>query len=133
MNMNLNRSVTYGMIAMGHIARQTDAPWVLTEEISDKYNLPNDYLVKIMNHLVIAGLLQSKRGFHGGYSLAKPAKEITLLEIIEAVDGSLKIIHGMAEQTNNQKFAIKLENVCYEAAEHAMAVLKKAKLSDLVK
>jgi Rrf2 family protein len=85
--MNLSKSVTYGMIAMGYIAKQTDVRWVPVEEISDKYNLPNDYLVKIMNHLVIAGLLQSKRGLQGGYSLAKPAKEITLLDIIEAVEG----------------------------------------------
>jgi Rrf2 family protein len=131
--MNLSKSVTYGMVAMGYIAKQTDVRWVPVEEISDKYNLPSEFLLKIMNRLVLAGLLQSKRGLQGGYSMAKPAKEISLLEIIEAVDGSLKIIHGMAEQTNKQNFAVKIEEICYEATDQAMAILKKAKLSDMVK
>ena len=131
--MNLNRSVTYGMIAMGHIARQTDAPWVQTEEISDKYNLPNDYLLKIMNHLVRAGLLRGKRGPHGGFSLAKPAKEISLLEIIEAVEGSIKNYYEIAQQAKKQKYAVKMDEICSKAADQAIAILKKAKLSDLVK
>jgi len=131
--MNLNRSVTYGMIAMGYIAKQTDGRSVPSEEIADKFDIPNEFLVKILSQLARAGLLQSKRGLHGGFSLAIPAKEISLLEIVEVVDGSMKIIHGMAEQTNKQKFAVKMEEICYEAAERAIAVLKKAKLSDLVK
>jgi Rrf2 family protein len=131
--MNLNRSVTYGMIAMGHIARQTDAAWVLTEEISEQYDLPNAFLLKIMNQLVRAGLLRGKRGPHGGFSLAKPAKGISLLEINEAVDGSLKNSYGITEPAKKHKFASNMEEICNKAADQARAILQKAKLSDLVK
>jgi Rrf2 family protein len=131
--MNLNASVSYGMISMGYIAKQTDAPWVLTEEISKEFDIPDAYLVKIMFRLAQAGLLRSKRGPHGGYSLAKPAKEISLLEIIEAVEGSLKNIDGIAEQAKKQKFALNMDEICNKAADQGMAILKKAKLSDLVK
>jgi Rrf2 family protein len=131
--MNLSKSVTYGMIAMGYIAKQTDAPWVLTEEISKEFDIPYDFLVKIMSQLARTGLLRSKRGPHGGFSLAQPAQEISLLEIIEAVDGSMKNFYAIAEQAKKQRFAVNMEAICNKAADQAMAILKKAKLSDLVK
>jgi Rrf2 family protein len=133
MTMNLSKSVTYGMIAMGHIAKQTDAPWVQSEEIAKKYGFPSEFLWKIMNRLAQAGILRSKRGPHGGFSLAKPAKEISLLEIIEAVEGPLKSSYGIAEQAKKQKFALNMDEICTKAADQGMAILKKAKLSDLVK
>ena len=121
------------MIAMGYIAKQTDAPWVLTEEISKEFDIPYDFLVKIMSQLARTGLLRSKRGPHGGFSLAQPAQEISLLEIIEAVDGSMKNFYAIAEQAKKQRFAVNMEAICNKAADQAMAILKKAKLSDLVK
>jgi Rrf2 family protein len=131
--MNLNTSVRYGMIAMGYMAKQTDAPWVLTEDISKEFDIPYAFLLKIMNRLAQAGILRSKRGPQGGFSLAQPAKEISLLEIIEAVEGSLKSSYGIAEQAKKQKFAVNMEAICNKAADQGMAILKKAKLSDLVK
>jgi len=79
------------------------------------------------------GLLLAKRGPQGGFSLAKPAKEISLLEIIEAVEGSLKSSYGIAEQVKKQKIALNMDEICNKAADQGMAILKKAKLSDLVK
>ena len=121
------------MIAMGYIAKQPEGRWVPAEEIAKKYDIPNDFLLKIMNQYVRAGILLAKRGPQGGFSLAKPAKEISLLEIIEAVDGSLKNSYGIAEQAKKQRFAVNIEAICTKAADQAMALLKKAKLSDLVK
>jgi Rrf2 family protein len=133
MTMNLSKSVTYGMIAMGHIAKQNDGHSVPSEEIAKEFDIPNEFLVKIMSQLARTGLLRSKRGPLGGFSLAKPAKEISLLEIIEAVEGSLKSSYGIAEQTKKQRFAINMDAICNKAADQGMAILKKARLSDLVK
>ena len=55
------------------------------------------------------------------------------MEIIEAVEGSLRKIDGIAEQAKKQRFAVKMEVICEAAADQGMAILKKAKLSDLVK
>ena len=131
--MNLSKSVTYGMIAMGHIAKQTDGRWVPCEELVQKFDMPYAFLVKIMFRLAQAGILRSKRGPHGGFSLAQPAKEISLLEIIEAVEGPGNKFHGIFEQAKKQRFAINMEAICNKAADQGMAILKKAKLSDLVK
>ena len=131
--MNLSKSVSHGMIAMGYIAKQTYFRCVPAEEIAKEFDIPNEYLVKIMSQLARTGLLRSKRGPHGGFSLAQPAKEISLLEIIEAVDGSMKNSYGIAEQAKKQRFAVNMEAICIKAADQGMAILKKARLSDLVK
>jgi Rrf2 family protein len=131
--MKLSKPVTYGMIAMGYIAKQAEGYWVTCEELAQEFDMPKEFLQKIMNQYVRAGILLAKRGFQGGFSLAKPAKEISLLEIIEAVEGPLKSSYGIAEQAKKQKIALNMDEICNKAADQAMAILKKAKLSDLVK
>jgi len=51
--------------------------------------IPSNYLVQILNELRNAGLIVSRRGKQGGYALARAPKKITLIEIVEAVDGEL--------------------------------------------
>jgi Rrf2 family protein len=131
--MNLSKSVTYGMIAVGHIAKQPVGRWVPCEEFVQKFDMPNEFLQKIMNQYVRAGILLAKRGPLGGFSLAKPAKEISLLEIIEAVEEPLRSSYGIAEQVKKQIIALNMDEICNKAADQGMAILKKAKLSDLVK
>jgi len=131
--MNLSKSVSYGMIAMGYIAKQTDGRWVSSEEIAQKFDIPNEYLVKILNQYVRAGILRAKRGPHGGFCLTQPAKEISLLEIIEAVEGPVKNYNEIAEQAKKQQFAVNMDAICTKATDQGRAILKKAKLSDLVK
>ena len=131
--MKFSRPVRYGMIAMGHMAKNSDTRCFRTEDISDQYNIPKNVLIKIMNQFVRAGFLRSKRGPHGGFSLVKSAKEISLLEIIEAVNGSLKKIYGIAKQTKKQPYAVNMEALCTKAVDQGRAILQKAKLSDLVK
>ena len=66
--------------------------------IAEKYELPPAYAAKIMGQLAKANIFRSDRGPMGGYSLARPANKITLLEIFEAVHGQLGdgSIHGLS-------------------------------------
>lgn len=83
--MQLSRAVEYGVRAMQYLASRDGVCHV--EEVHEKMGIPLPFLRKILQRLVTARLVKSHRGFAGGFSLARPAEEISLLEIMEAVDG----------------------------------------------
>ena len=78
------RTLEYAILAATEIAK-ADGKLVLRSTVAEKFNLPQGYAVRIMGDLAKARVLRSDRGPFGGYALARPAKQITLLEIYEAV------------------------------------------------
>jgi len=130
--MKISRSTGYALLAVGYIAQHQDEKIILSQNISKKYDIPLEYLLKILQQLVRANVLRSKRGPHGGFSLAKPAKKITMLQIIEAVDGPMTGQLNLSEQTRGAKFGVRADKVYEKAVAQARAVFAKTKLSDLV-
>ena len=130
--MMINTTAHYGLIAAAYMAEQADENWAMASTISAKYGIPLAYLLKIMKEMVKANVLRSKRGPGGGYTLARPAKEITLLEIIEASGGPISSQLDMAELTNTAHFSVEMENVCRKAFEKVASILSRAKLSQMV-
>ncbi len=130
--MKINAKAHYGLIAAAYIAEQADEGCVTAETISTKYSISMTFLFKILQQMVRFNILLSKRGPRGGYTLARPAKEITLLEIIEAVDGPISTQLELVEQTKKAQFSIEMEKVCERAFEKASSILSRAKLSQMV-
>ena len=131
--MRISRSTGYALLAVGYIAQHQEQEVILSQSISKEYNIPLEYLLKILQQLVRANVLRSKRGPRGGFSLAKPAKKITMLQVIEAVDGPMVGQLNIAEQTRGEKFSVRAEQIYEKAIAQARSVLEKAKLSDLMK
>ena len=131
--MRISRSTGYALLAVGYIAKNQGKKTVLSQDISKEYDIPLEYLLKILQQLVRANVLNSKRGPRGGFSLAKPPKQITMLEMIEAVDGPMTGQLNIAEQANGEKFSVRFEQVYGKAVAQAKSVLEKAKLSSLLK
>lgn len=130
--MKVSRSTGYALLAVGYIAKHQGKKTVLSQDVSKQYDIPLEYLLKILQQLVRANVLRSKRGPRGGFSLAKPTKKITMLEIIEAVDGPMTGQLDLAEQAGGEKFGLKAEQVYEKAVTQARAVFEKAKLSSLI-
>lgn len=130
--MKISRSTGYALLAAGYLAQHQKQGVVLSQDISKKYNIPLEYLLKILQQLVRANLLRSKRGPRGGFSLAKPVKKITLLQVIEAVDGPMVSHLNLAEHARGEKFSARVEQTYERAIAQARAVFEKAKLSDLL-
>ena len=130
--MKISRSAGYGLLAVGYIAQHRDKKIILSNTISEKYNIPLEYLLKIMQQLVRVGVLRSKRGPRGGFSLAKSPNKITMLEIVEAVEGPIVSDLMMTEHAPREKFCIKAEKVHENATAVARRVFKSTKLSDLI-
>ena len=130
--MKIRRSTGYALLAAGYIARHRKEGIILSQTISEKYNIPLEYLLKILQQLVKANLLRSKRGPRGGFSLGKPANKITLLQVIEAVDGPMVSLLHLEEHAKGERFASRIEKTYDKAISQARAVFDKAKLSDLL-
>jgi Rrf2 family protein len=130
--MKISRSTGYAILAVGYIAKHKDKPIILSQSISKEYNIPLEYLLKIMQQMVRANILRSKRGPRGGFSLARPLKKMNMLEVIEAVEGPLVSKLDLAEQAPKEKFGAKAEQVYAKALASAKAVFTKTKLSDIL-
>ena len=130
--MKISRSTGYGLLAVGYIAKHSGKGIILSQTISKEYNIPLEYLLKILQQLVRANVLRSKRGPRGGFSLAKPTKKITMLQIIEAVEGPMISQLNLAEHAGREKFATRSEGSYAKALAQARAVFDKTKLSDLL-
>ena len=130
--MKTGRSTEYGMIAVCHIAQHYKDGPVMAQKVAREYDIPLEYLLKILQQLVRANVLRSKRGPRGGFFLARESTEITILQIIEAVDGPIMSHLILAEQTNNAPFSLKMEAVCNNATDEVKKIYGAAVLSDLL-
>ena len=87
--MKLNQTIAYAVAAMSYLAGLPAGSLANNTVICQAAKLPERYVLQILRKLVNAKILVSVRGVQGGYKLAKPANKITLLEIVEAVDGPI--------------------------------------------
>jgi len=132
--MRVSRSTGYAVLAVCYIAKNqgSGSGVILSQSVSKEYDIPLEYLLKILQQLVRANVLRSKRGPRGGFSLAKPTNKITMLEIIEAVDGPMSGELNLVEQAKGEKFSAKADAVYQKAIASARNVFNKAKLSALI-
>jgi Rrf2 family transcriptional regulator, cysteine metabolism repressor len=79
----------YGVRVMAHLAGTDAARPVSLGSIAEAEGLPLAYLEHLVQRLRRQGLVESRRGAHGGYTLSRPAAEITMAEIVEALEGNL--------------------------------------------
>ena len=87
--MKLNQTIAYAVAAMTYMAAQPAGSLISNTTTSRATKTPERYLLQVLRKLVLSGVLNSVRGVQGGFRLAKPANKITLLEIVEAVDGPI--------------------------------------------
>lgn len=78
----------YAVVALVELAGAGDRPMPV-KELAERRSIPDQFLEQLFSTLRRAGLLTSRRGSKGGYSLARPAGEITVLEVVQALDGKV--------------------------------------------
>jgi Rrf2 family protein len=154
--MKLTRASSYALHAVMYMASQKDKDGPIPSHlIAHDRGIPERFLLKVLKPLVVAQLLHSIKGPHGGYRLARPAREITVLDIIEAVDGPIRggvpqddfdtfrkrcedqetrlTVEQLRKQFDKvQTFNRRLEQFCTPAAESIRKQLERVKISDLI-
>lgn len=142
--MKLTRAASYALRSVVHIARlqqshkaskkkESRSDTVASHKIANELGIDVDrFLLKVLKPLVGAQILQSIKGPRGGYSLARPANEISVLEVIEAAEQSpIRGSAPMAREDTDTEVSERLDQICKQLAEQTRKQLSKIKISDL--
>jgi len=85
--MQITHQADYAIRTMVYLASQDPNQRIATSQIAKDYQIPPSFLTKIVSQLSIAGLIHTSRGARGGVTLARSPDEISLLDVLEAIDG----------------------------------------------
>ena len=89
--MQITRQADYALRAMMYLAQLEPTQRAATSQIAEEQHIPPSFLAKIISQLSIAGLIHTSRGARGGVSLARTPEEVTILEVVEAIDGPISL------------------------------------------
>jgi Rrf2 family protein len=130
--MKLSRTVAYAVQATLQLAQsKSDAP-VPCSRLAAEGRMPERFLLQILRHLVTHGILHSTRGVDGGYSLERRPEDISLLEVIEAIEGPLAATFPPMEANHFSGVEARLREALGEVTSNCRRQLAAVKLSDLL-
>jgi Rrf2 family protein len=131
--MKLSLASSYAVTALIYLVREKPEAPVAAIKVSRVEGLPAQFLRKVLKPLADTGILRSVRGPHGGFSLARPAKDITLPEVVEAVDGPLLALADPVGGAEGKALDKRLQAVCDEVLAVVRERLAKVTLAELAK
>ena len=131
----ISKTSEYAIRALAYLgARGDGATFFLASDIALELGMPSPFLGKVLNSMVAVGLVESQRGRGGGFRLRRPAKKVTLLEIVEPIDrlGDRKVC-VLGQQLCGDKHACPLHGSWKKARETFLAALRKTTLADVLR
>lgn len=139
--MKLRNQVEWGIHCMEFLARVPEGVLIPTKVLAKFHGIPKEYLAKALQSLAAQGLVKGSLGPKGGYQLAKDPEQITVLEIVEAIEGKKRTFHCQEIRFNNpcldsshkdRRVKCMIASAMFEADEAWRQVLHQKKLSDIV-
>jgi Rrf2 family protein len=130
--MRLTRASSYALHAVVFMAAQKQhTKPVASHDIAKARGIPERFLLKVLRPLVSARVLHSIKGPNGGYRLARSPNEISMLEVIEAVDGPIRGVAPLSDSESDSHLDRKLDTICDQTAEQLRKHLQKVRVSEL--
>ncbi|MCI0458662.1 MAG: Rrf2 family transcriptional regulator [Gemmataceae bacterium] len=131
--MKLTRASAYALHAVAFMAGQKSDKPIASHKIARKRKIPDRFLLKVLKPLVSHKILESTKGPTGGYQLARPANEITMLEVIEAAEnGPLRGDAPTNKKNPSSQLDKRLKQICGKATDALREQLSKIKVSELI-
>ena len=131
--MRISAKVDYAMRALVELAANGDGSPVTAERLAEAQGIPQKFLQNILLELRRAEIVASQRGAEGGYQLAKPASEVSLADVIRAVEGPIATVRGARpEDAAYTGAATGLRDVWIELRASMRGVLEETSLADVV-
>lgn len=128
----------YALQALIQLGRREQGSTVLIEDLAKEEGIPPKYLAQILHVLKMRGVLRSRKGRGGGYQLARPAAEITVSEILRALDGPLAPVscvsqtaYARCRECSNEA-TCGIRSVMKEVRDSIASILDRTTIAELV-
>src|SRR5262249_16616577 len=102
--LRLSKKADYALMAMKHLALRGDHGSSSAREIAEQYDIPIELLAKVLQRLVRRGLLVSQQGTRGGYQLARVPVQISIADVIQAIDGPVTVTACSTEEGQCEQY-----------------------------
>jgi Rrf2 family cysteine metabolism transcriptional repressor len=98
--LTISNKTRYGIAALLALAEFYNSGLLQIKDIASRCDIPHQFLEQIFNRLGKAGIIKSTRGKHGGYELAKPPGQITVLDIVNGLEGDIEFVAKSNEKND---------------------------------
>jgi Rrf2 family protein len=129
--MKLTRAASYAVHALVFMASQKNGRPLASHNIAKARGIPERFLLKVLKPLVSVRILISIKGPNGGYRLARSPNEITLLDVLEAVDGPIRGQASFGRDETDNNLNRRLDQICGQCADQVRKQLGKIRISEL--
>jgi len=130
--LRLTREAEYGLLAMAYIATRPDGELAYRREIAEHHNIPREFLAKVLQKLSKQGLIKSYRGIRGGYLLARIAADISIADVVSAVDGPMALVEcARPDGSCPQQDLCGFQSVLWDLQDEIVGMLRKITVQDL--
>ena len=129
--MKLTRASTYALHAVVYLAKLKEQRPVASHLVAHSQGIPERFLLKVLKPLVSARILLSVKGPNGGYRLARGPSEISMLDIVEAVEGPIQGEAPTTDMRKNARLEERLQTACEQTAVQVRKQLQKVRVSEL--
>src|SRR5438128_4159464 len=103
--LRLSKKADYALIAMKHLAVRGDRASSSAREIAEQFDIPIELMAKVLQRLVRRGLLASHQGTRGGYQLARGPSDISVADVIQAIEGPVTVTACSTEESQCMQYS----------------------------
>ena len=130
--LRLSKKADYALLAMRHLAANTNRGSIPARELAETYAIPGELLAKVLQRLVRGRLLESQQGIRGGYVLARPAPAISVADVIQAVDGPRTVTAcSELDQTCEQYARCNIRDPLWKIKDRIVSALAATSMAEL--
>jgi Rrf2 family protein len=130
--LRLSKKADYALIAMKHLALRGDRGSSSAREIAGLYDIPIELMAKVLQRLVRRGLLLSQQGTRGGYQLSRAPIQITVADVIQAIEGPVTVTACSTEEGQCEQFSkCNVRDPLYRVRERILAALGECTIAEL--
>jgi Rrf2 family protein len=130
--MQISRKVDYALRAIIYLSSQEDGRPVSVKHIASHRRIPRKFLEKIIQDLIRSGLVNSHRGAHGGYTLARTPDHVSFRDVIEAIEGPISINQCVTERHDCSVLtSCNMQRIWQEGQRRMLEFFADTKLADL--